>query len=90
MHSELDGRTLDIVHCFYDIALIKLQILQMHVHVLFPTAALFATRARAHVVSQAALFATRALARVVFTGSIFALLISRRFRCFCNHFGHVF
>ena len=37
-----------------------------------------------------ALFATRARARVVFTGSTFALLIFQRFRCFCNHFRHVF
>ena len=93
VHPELDGRTLDIVHCFYNIAghfsrlkfafsaLIKLQILQAHVplHMLFSLAALFATRARA-----------RARARVVFTGSTFVLLIFRRFRCFCNHFGHVF
>ena len=49
VHPELDGRTLDIVHCFYNIAghfsrlkfafsaLIKLQILQAHVplHMLF-------------------------------------------------------
>ena len=85
VYPELDGRTLDIFHCFCNIAghfsrwkvafsaLIKLQIL--HVHVLFSLAALFATRARA---------------RVVFTGSTFALLIFRRFRCFCNHFRHVF
>ena len=72
VHPELDGRTLDIVHCFYNIAghfswwkvafsaLIKLQFLHVHAHVLFSLAALFATRARAR-------------ARVVFTGSTFAL-----------------
>ena len=77
VHPELDGRTLDIVHCFYNIArhfsrwkvafsvLIKLQILHVHVHVLFSLAALFSTRARAHV-------------------------FFRRFRCFCNYFRHVF
>ena len=47
VHPELDGRTLDIVHCVYNMerhfsrwkfpfsALIKLQILRVHVHVLF-------------------------------------------------------
>ena len=81
MHPELDGRTLDIVNCFYNIAghfsaLIKLQILHVHahvyVHMLFSLAALFASRARA---------------LVVFTGSTFALPIFRRFRCFCNYRG---
>ena len=69
VHPELDGRTLDIVHCFYNIArhflrwkvpfsaLIKLQILHVHVHALFSVAPLFATRAR-----------------FVFTGSAFATL----------------
>ena len=90
VHPELDGRTLDIVHCFYNIArhqfftlksrLIKLQVLHahvhVHVHVLFSLTARFATRVRAR-------------ARVVFTGSTFALLIFRRFRCFCNHFRHI-
>ena len=76
VHPELDGRTLDIVHCFYNMAghfssrkvafsaLIKLQILNVHVHVLFSLAQLFATRARA---------------RVVFTGSTSAVLIFRFF-----------
>ena len=88
-HPELDGRTLDIVYCFHNIArhfsrwkvtfsaLIKLQILHLHVHVLFSVAPLFATRARAR-------------ACFVFTSSTFALVILRRFRCFCNHLRHVF
>ena len=91
VHPELNGRTPDIVHCFYNIAghfprwkvafsaLIKLQILHVyahvHVHELFSLAALFAARARA---------------RVVFTCSTSALLICRRFWCFYNHFKHVF
>ena len=82
VHPELDGRTPGIVHCFYNIArhftrrkvaLIKLQIL--HVHVVF---------------SLTALFATQVCARVVFIGSSFALMIFRRFRCFCDHFRQVF
>ena len=52
-------------------------LLTMHVHVLVTLVALFATLARAR-------------AGVVFTSSTFALLIFRRFPCFCNHFRHVF
>ena len=46
VHPELDGRTLDIVHCFYNIA----GHFYVHMHVLFSLAALFATRVRARVV----------------------------------------
>ena len=48
-------------------------------------------RACARVVFTSSTFRCTCSARVVFTGSFsFALLTFRRFRCFCNHFRHVF
>ena len=85
-HPELDGRTLDIVHCFYKItrhflrwkvafsALIKSHILHVHHFLLH-------VHVHMHVLfSVAPLFATRACARarVVFSGTTFC------YTCMCT------
>ena len=89
MHPELDGRTLDIVHCFYNIVLKSRFFCTDQI----ANSTCVRARARAHVFTGSTFRYTasaRASARVVFTGSTFALLIFRRFRCFCNHFRHNF